>query len=162
MSLTSHYIDKIIDIQHQLLPVLQILDNDNEKKFKKYILNKNMDSLSNIIHNIDNIMLEIIKLKFDCQSFCSINNRNDLLSKINLDDTLLKNENIKEKIHNDKENQDIINKFIPIMMYYSMMKDLNNDKSHINFNNGNDIGNNNSIINEFGPSRKVDLNQEIE
>lgn len=148
MSLTNHYIDKLTDIQHQLLPLLQILDNNDEKQFKKCILNKNMESLSNIMHNIDNIMLEIVKLKFACQSFCDINNRSDLLSKINLDETLLKNEDIKEKLQNDKENQEVINKFIPIMMYYSMMKDFKNKS------------NNNS--NEFGPIPKVDLTQESE
>ena len=62
MSLTNHYIDKLTNIQHQLLPLLQILDNNDEKQFKKCILNKNMESLSNIMHNIDNIMLEIVKL----------------------------------------------------------------------------------------------------
>ena len=147
MSLTNHYIDKITDIQHQLLPLLQILDNNNEKKFKQYILNKNMESLSNIMHNIDNIMLEIVKLKFVCQSFCDINNRSDLLSKINLDKTLFENQDIKEKLENDEENQEVINKFIPIMMYYSMMKDLKNKSNDSN---------------EFGPSPKVDLTQESE
>ena len=146
MSLTDHYIDKMTNIQHQLLPLLQILDNNNETKFKQYILNKNMESLSNIMHNIDNIMLEIVKLKFACQSFCDINNRSDLLSKINLDKTLSENQGIEEKLQNDKENQEVINKFIPIMMYYSMMKDFKNK----------------SNSNQFGPTPKVDLTQESE
>jgi hypothetical protein len=125
MALTHHYIDKIVDIQNQLLPILKILDDNDEKQFKKYILNKEMGSLSNIIHNIDNIMLEIIKLKFVCHSFCELNNRNDLSKKISLDENLINSIEIKEKINNDKENQKLINKFIPIMMYYSMMNDLN-------------------------------------
>jgi hypothetical protein len=151
MSLTNHYIDKITDIQYQLLPILQILDNDEEKQFKKYILNKNMESLSNILHNIDNIMLEIVKLKFSCQSFCNINNKNDLLSKINIDKNLLKDEEFTKTLQNDKENQEVINKFIPIMMYYSMMKDLNDkniDKSS------------NDSSNEFGPFAKINLTNE--
>ena len=133
MSLTTYYIDKIRNIQ-QLLPILQTLDNDEEKQFKKYILNKEMNSLSNISHNIDNIVLEIIKLKFSCQSFCEINNRNDLLSNIKLDENLLKNEDIKNELQNDKENQDTINKFLPLMLYYSMMKktNCNNEKDDTN------------------------------
>ena len=157
MSLTNHYIDKMTNIQHHLLPLLQILDNNDEKKFKQYILNKNMESLSNIMHNIDNIMLEIVKLKFACQSFCDINNRSDLLSKINLDETLLKNKDIKEKLQNDKENQEVINKFIPIMMYYSMMKDLNNNK-----NDNTNFSGITNISNQCGSSPKVDLTQESE
>lgn len=125
MSITYHYIDKIIDIQKQLLPILNIFDSNEEKQFKKYILNKEFESLSNIIHNIDSIMLEIIKLKFACHSYCEINNRNDLLEKINLDENLLENNEIKEKINNDKENEKLIKEFMPIMMYYSMMNNLN-------------------------------------
>ena len=150
MSLTNHYIDKIADIQNQLLPVLQILDNNNEKQFKKFILNKEMNSLSNIMHNIDNIMLEIIKLKFACQSFCDINNKNDLLLKMNLDENMLKNKEIKDKLENDKENQELINKFIPIMMYYSMMKNSNSS-----------TGDNDNISN-FGPELKVNKTNESE
>ena len=150
MSLTNHYIDKIADIQNQLLPVLQILDNNNEKQFKKFILNKEMNSLSNIMHNIDNIMLEIIKLKFACQSFCDTNNRDDLLLKMNLDENMLKNKEIKDKLENDKENQELINKFIPIMMYYSMMKNSNSS-----------TGDNDNISN-FGPELKVNKTNESE
>jgi hypothetical protein len=153
MALTHHYIDKIVDIQQQLLPILQVLDNDKEKQFKKYILNKKMEPLSNIIHNIDNIMLEIIKLKFACQSFCNINNRDDLLSLINLDEDMLKDDEIKDKLQNDKESQEVINKFIPIMMYYSMMKKSNN--KNINDDNG-------DTTNSFGPAPKVDLTHESE
>ena len=150
MSLTNHYIDKIVDIQNQLLPVLQILDDNNEKQFKKFILNKEMNSLSNIMHNIDNIMLEIIKLKFACQSFCDINNKNDLLLKMNLDENMLKNKEIKDILENDKENQELINKFIPIMMYYSMMKNSNSS-----------AGDNDNISN-FGPELKVNKTNESE
>ena len=153
MAFTHHYIDKIVDIQQQLLPILQVLDNDKEKQFKKYILNKKMEPLSNIIHNIDNIMLEIIKLKFACQSFCNINNRDDLLSLINLDEDMLKDDEIKDKLQNDKESQEVINKFIPIMMYYSMMKKSNN--KNINDDNG-------DTTNSFGPAPKVDLTHESE
>jgi len=118
--------DKINSIQHQLLPILQILDNDNEKQFKKYIFNQEMNSLSNIVHNLDNIMLEIIKLKFAGQSFCEINDRNDIIDKTKLNEEILNNTNLHNQLQNDRENQEVINKFLPLMMYYSMMKNSNN------------------------------------
>ena len=153
MSLTNHYIDKITDIQNQLLPILQILENNDEKNFKKFILNNEINSLSNIMHNIDNIMLEIVKLKFACQSYCDINNRNDLSEKISIDKNLLTNDEIKEKIINDKESEELINKFIPIMMYYSMMKKSQDKISESNLNKNS---------NNFGPELKINKTNESE